>query len=68
MRFIIRVYIIKDSIICIILILLKKAIRQRNKIYKSSKDIEIKFLEGTNVSYASVYATLCHVLRTDGDH
>lgn len=29
-----------------------KAIKQRNKIYRSSKDTEIKFLEGKNVSHA----------------
>ena len=34
-----------------------KAIKQRNKIYKSSKDTEIKFLEGKNVSHC-----VCHTV------
>lgn len=45
-----------------------KATKHRNKIYKSFKDTEIKFLEGTSVSYATVYTTLRHVLHTAGVH
>lgn len=43
-------------------------IKHRNKTHKNFKHVETKFLDGTDVSYASVYATMYHVVYTADGH